>query len=304
MSRALTLPSPLQGWIDDFAGGFLMPGDAPTADFHNPEGEPALVSHDSVSWQVFKNPVTLLIGGIAAVLLELAEPRVGHGVWELGNFRSEPLKRLQRTGLAAMVTVYGPRRAALAMIADVNRIHGRVAGVTSSGTAYRADDPELLTWVQVTAAYGFLEAYAAFARRIGGAERDLYYAEAAPVAALYGASGAPASQAQAMALFRRMRPKLEPSSIIFDFLEIMRRLPLLPAAGRPAQALLVKAAVEILPHGMAAMLGIGPQWRLKSWERPLVKTLARTGDRILLRSSPAVQSCLRLGLTEDYLYRA
>lgn len=84
----------------------------PPVDFTRPEGEPALIAADSVSWRVFKNPVALYIGGIAAVLLELAEPRVRTGVWEHSSFRSDPLPRMKRTGLAAMVTVYGARSVA------------------------------------------------------------------------------------------------------------------------------------------------------------------------------------------------
>jgi len=302
MSQALTLPAPVQRSIEDFAAGFLTPEGAPAFDFRHPAGEPALVPADSVSWRVFKNPVTLFIGGVAAVLLELAEPRVRHGVWDNSSFRTEPLKRLQRTGLAAMMSIYGPQSAARAMIAGVNRMHSAVAGVTSGGTPYRADDPELLDWVQATAAYGFLEAYACYVGAVSSAQRDRYYSEAVPVAALYGATGAPASQPEVFVLLRRMRPKLEPSGTILEFLEIMRRMPALPAAGRPAQAMLVRASVDILPHGIADLLRLGPEWRLRSWERPLVRTLARSADRLLLRSSPAVQSCLRLGLAEDYLY--
>ena len=48
----------------------------PTVDFLQPAGEPALITPDSVSWRIFKNPVALYIGGIAAVPLELAESRV------------------------------------------------------------------------------------------------------------------------------------------------------------------------------------------------------------------------------------
>lgn len=47
----------------------------------NPTAETdALTSPDSLSWQVFKNPVAMFVGGIAAGLLELAEPRVRTGV--------------------------------------------------------------------------------------------------------------------------------------------------------------------------------------------------------------------------------
>jgi uncharacterized protein (DUF2236 family) len=46
-------------------------------DYTAPAGEPAFTSPDSVSWQVFKNPVALAIGGICAVLLEFADARSG-----------------------------------------------------------------------------------------------------------------------------------------------------------------------------------------------------------------------------------
>jgi uncharacterized protein (DUF2236 family) len=82
-------------------------GDQCAADFLQPPGEAALVSADSVSWRVFKNPLSLFIGGVAAVIMELAEPRVRTGVWEHTTFRINPIGRLQRTGFAAMVTIYG-----------------------------------------------------------------------------------------------------------------------------------------------------------------------------------------------------
>ena len=43
--------------------------------FSQPAGEAALVSPNSVSWRVFKNPLSLFIGGVTAVTMELAEPR-------------------------------------------------------------------------------------------------------------------------------------------------------------------------------------------------------------------------------------
>ena len=79
----------------------LDDGSGRPVDLSQPTGEPALVPGDSVSWEVFGNPVTLLIGGITAVLLELAEPKVRSGVWDHTSFRTDPLKRMRRTGIAA-----------------------------------------------------------------------------------------------------------------------------------------------------------------------------------------------------------
>jgi uncharacterized protein (DUF2236 family) len=43
-----------------------------------------------------------------------------------------------------------------------------------------ANGPELLNWVQGTAAYGFLQAYHTYVRPLFASERDRYYAEGAP----------------------------------------------------------------------------------------------------------------------------
>ena len=298
----LILPRALAAPVERLAAGLFSPPGMPPVDFASPPGEPALVAPDSVSWRVFRNPVTLFIGGVAAVLLELAEPRVRHGVWDPSGFPSDPLLRLQRTGLAAMMTVYGPESAARAMIEGVNRMHARVGGTTPGGLRYRADDPELLLWVQATASWGFLEARSAYVAPLPHAERDLYYAEAAPVAGLYGAVGVPLSHAELDALLDRFRPKLEPSPILFEFLAIMARAPILPAAARPLQKLLLAAAVDLLPADIAVRLRLSGRG-LAAWQRPPVRALARFADRLPLRTSPAVQASLRLGLPADYLYR-
>src|ERR1700733_3668356 len=101
---AITLP-----FLDNLARDLVQPGGMPAHDFAQPAGEAALVAADSVSWRIFKNPVALFVGGVAAVILELAEPAVRTGVWEHSSFRRDPVQRLRRTGLAAMVTVYGAR---------------------------------------------------------------------------------------------------------------------------------------------------------------------------------------------------
>ena len=88
----------------------MQPPPGMAFDFSQPPGEAALAPPDGVAWRVFANPVSLFIGGVAAVLLELAEPSVRSGVWDAGGFQRDPGMRLRRTGFAAMMTVYGPPR--------------------------------------------------------------------------------------------------------------------------------------------------------------------------------------------------
>ncbi|MEB2843072.1 DUF2236 domain-containing protein [Rhizobiales bacterium RZME27] len=301
-STALPLPGLLHDRLDRAATD-LFGNSALQIDFSRPAGEPALVPAASISWIVFKNQVSMFIGGIAAVLLEFAEPKVRDGVWQHSSFRQDALTRLQRTGLAAMVTVYGARSQAEAMIAGVVRRHGKVEGQTSGGETYKANDQDLLDWVQATAGFGFMEAYHRFVRALSPEERDALFREAEPAAKLYGAVGAPRSQPELDALFASKRDRLEPSPIVEEFLSIMRDLPALPGPARPLQGLLIKAAVDILPHWVRHRLALGPEWSLNRLERATIVLAARSADRLLLRSSPPVQACRRLNLPDDYLYR-
>lgn len=289
--------------LDKAAKTYLGDPTLAKVDFAEPRGEPALVGPDSVSWRIFKNPVTLFIGGVTAVILEFAEPRVRSGVWDNTTFRTDPVRRLKRTGLAAMATVYGAQSVAEKMIANVNRMHDRIAGVTPDGAPYAASDPELLRWVQATAAFGFMESYSAYAAPLSDEDRDRYYAEGRPAALLYGAKDAPRSLVEERALFDEMLPKLEPSDIIFEFLTIMKRAEAFPQPAQLAQHSLVRAAVEIVPGNIREILGLTRRYGLRPFEGRVVRRMARRADRLILRSSPAAQSCKRLGLPEDYLYR-
>ncbi len=253
---------------------------------------------------MFRNPLALFVGGVAAVILELAEPRVRAGVWEHSSFRTDPVERLRRTGLAAMVTVYGARSSAEEMIAGVRRVHERVEGRAETGETYRANDPELLDWVQATALFGFLQAYHLFVRPLPKARRDHFYAEGLAAGRLYGAVGSPQSEAEMEALFAAMKPKLTPSPVIFEFLRIMRRAPVLPLPLRPVQHLLIRAAVEILPAWFRHLAGLGRRSGLRAWEAPLVRQAGLLADRVRLDSSPAAEASLRLGLPRDYLWKA
>ena len=301
-SAPLALPRPLQRRLETGLAQLLQPHENRRDDFLRPPGEPALSAPDSICWRVFKNPLALFVGGVTAVVLELAEPRVRSGVWQHTSFREQPLERMRRTAHAAMVTVYGPRSRAEAMIAGVSRMHGRVRGVTPEGISFCASDPELLDWVHATASFGFLEAYVNYVRPLTALQRDRFYAEGLPAANLYGATSAPGSESALHEMFDRIAGQLQSSQIVFEFLRIMRRMPALPALLRPLQGVLINAAVQIIPMPLRRRLDLGEDWNLPAWQRRLVCRLGDAADRLILRTHPAVQASRRLGLPDDYLY--
>lgn len=270
-------------------------------DYAQPAGEPALFSPNSVSWQVFKNPVALFVGGVTAVILELAEPSVRTGVWDHSTFRTDAVMRLRRTGAAAMMTVYGPRRAAETMIARVVKAHDTVQGTTPDGVAYHANDPRLLDWVQATATYGFIEAYSRFARHLTDEDKSRAFAEAQPAARLYGAMNTPRSAQDWRMMLAEFEPSLEPSPIIFEFLDIMRSAPIAPA-GSPLQRMLVGAAIELVPSEIRSKLHLGDH-RVGRVKLAAVSGMARIADRLPLRDAPPAQASVRVGKSPTFLYR-
>jgi uncharacterized protein (DUF2236 family) len=213
------------------------------------------------------------------------------------------VRRLQNTGLAAMISVYGPRSAAEAMIRTVVERHEAVRGVTPAGEPYAASDPKLLLWVQATTGYGFGDAYSRYVRPLTALQLDSLYAESEPAARLYGVEDPPLTRAGIEAALAAMAERLEPSAILDEFLQIMRTAPAMPRALRPLQAMFVRAAIDMTPPWARSRLGLGSALGLRPGEEVLIRQLGAAADRIPLPSSPAVRACVRLGLPEDWLYR-
>jgi uncharacterized protein (DUF2236 family) len=226
-------------------------------DYSQPKGDPGLYGPDSVAWRVHANPIALAIGGVAAVILELAEPRVRTGVWEHSIFARDPLTRMRRTGEATMITTYAPTAEAQARIAMVTRMHERVRGQTPEGQAYHALDPELADWVHLTAAYGFLNAYRRYVDPgLSRADQDRYYVEGGAVGRAFGADDPATSAADVAERMQAMRQGLVHHPIIDEFLSIVRRTSPMGLVGRALQPLVVEASIDLLPPGVANQLGL------------------------------------------------
>jgi uncharacterized protein (DUF2236 family) len=281
------------GRLDALAAALMRPEGVPAPDLTRPEGEPGLFALDSVTWRVFRNPVSLLVGGVAAVLLELAHPAVREGVWRHGRFREDPLGRIRRTGHAAMLTVYAPRSVALPAIARVVRRHEGIAGRTPDGRPFRASDPELLGWVHATAVHGFAAAYDRHVRALGEPGLSDAFAESAPVGRLHGVRDPPTDLAGWHALLKRTAPDLEPSPILEEFLGTMRTAPLLPGPLRALQPPAMRAAAGLVPEALRGPLGLAGH-RPSQADAALLRMAAGLAERVRLPSHPASQAVIRL----------
>ena len=248
-------------------------------DYGAPKGDPGMYGPDSMAWRIHANPIALAIGGVAAVILELAEPRVRTGVWEHSIFKTDPLKRMQRTGEATMITTYGPTKAAEARVAMVTRMHERVSGVTPEGQAYTALEPELMTWVHVTAGWGFLNAYDRHVEPLSLADKDRYFAEGARLGRAFGAADAPGSVAEIEQWFERMGPKLKPHQIIGEFLGIVATTSPMGLAGRLVQPLVVQASIDLLPPALRSRLDLPASPLRLAVARPALRLMAKAAAK-------------------------
>lgn len=264
------------------------------ADFLEPPGEPGIVAPGSIGWRVFGNPVSMAVGGVAAVVLELGEPRVRAGVWDHSSFRTDPAGRIRRTAYGAMLTTFAAASRFAGYAKRVNAIHAAIKGSSDDGRPYMASDPELLRWVQATAAFGFLEAYSALVRPLPPLERDLFYAEAAVGARFYEVTEPAENEVAMQALLAATVPRLTPSPVLGEFLAIMRKAPILPGPARRLQPALVRAALGLIgPEALAAMK-LNGEARWTAGERRWWQRLARVAERVPRPGDPRRLALRRL----------
>lgn len=273
-------------------------------DYATPAGEAALQHPSSVQWRVFKNPIALGIGGVAAVLMEFADARIRSGVWDHSTYKADPIGRSKRTGIAAMVGCYGPASAARRVIQGVNNMHARVNGTTPNGEAYRARDPELLDWVAATAGYGFLNAYDRFVAPLSDADKTRFYRDGATVGRLYGTQVCPQSSDDFLVMMEKLAPRFEPHPIVEEFLAIIQSGKAAPTVPKFLHRALARASVSILPPLIRDKLKLGRDYDLRLSDRLALKALGAIVERRPDMNSPACQSSVRLGLPADFLYRS
>ena len=99
-------------------------------------GDPGayVFSSDSEIWRVNRYASGLLFGP-AAVLLQVAHPRIAQGVADHSNYRTDALGRLRRTLNTVNRIAFGTKREAEQMREQLSAVHHRVQGDISEGMA-------------------------------------------------------------------------------------------------------------------------------------------------------------------------
>ena len=148
----------------------------------------------------------MLLGGRAALLMQIAHPLVAAGVAAHSEFRKDPFGRLKRTLEAMLTIVFGTEEEARRTAAGVRRIHEGVRGIAPDGTPYDARDPRLLLWVHATLVDSSVRTYEDYVRELAPDELARYYDETVAVAELFGIApgDAPGSLEELRAWMREM----------------------------------------------------------------------------------------------------
>lgn len=211
----------------------------------------------SVAWKVHGDVTTMMVGGVAALLMQMLHPAVLAGVWDHSNFRTDMHGRLRRTARFIALTTYGSRADADQAIERVREVHRRVRGRLADGTPYSAEDPALLAWVHVTETYCFLEAWKRYAEpAMPLAEQNRYFAEMRELALRLGAGDVPATRSGTIACMRATRPELDVSDRTREIVALLLNPPVQSRTYMPLQSMTAQAAIDLLPPWARRMHGL------------------------------------------------
>lgn len=200
---------------------------------------------------------SMFIGGLRALLLQSLHPLAMAGVADHSDYRHDPWGRLQRTADFLTATTFGPASEAARAVERVQAVHQHVRGTAPDGRPYAAEDPHLLLWVHVAEVDSFLAAHDRYGtRRLRGAERDAYVADAARIATALGAEDPPTTVAALARRLRRFRSELASTRAAREAARYLLLQPPMPLAARPAYGMIAAAAVALLPAWTRPMLRV------------------------------------------------
>ena len=258
-----------------------------------------LFGPDSVTWRVNREGV-LLLGGGAAIILQLAHPLVAAGVAQHSNYRDEPWARLFRTLDMTTKIMFGPTALAEETARRLRHVHGLIRGETTepagrfpAGTPYDARTPELAMWVHATLVHVSLLVYTRYVGPLTIAEQLRYYEEQKLLAEKFGVprEHQPDTFANFNEYFNAMLASDETAvtDALRDVVDATLNPPL-PRVARPLVEALNLATLGLLPAQLRSELGLpwGPnRQRLHDASRVLLSRALPVLPRLLREFPPA-----------------
>ena len=210
-----------------------------------------------------------LLGWTRAILLQLAHPLVAAGVAEHSSFRGgahSAVSRLRSTVGAMLAITFGDDGEREQAIEGIRAIHRRVHGALrarcgpfEAGTAYSAEDPELLLWVHATLVDSILRVHDLLVEPLSEEERNACCAESAGVAVTLGARAADVPMTWA-ALQRYMDSMSASGALVVgdDARDLARAVlsPPFAAVVAPLTALNIVITAGLLPGNIREQYGL------------------------------------------------
>jgi uncharacterized protein (DUF2236 family) len=236
-----------------------------------------LFDPSAVARRVHRDVTSMMVGGIAGLLLQMLHPAVLAGVWDHSNFRTDMHGRLRRTARFIALTTYGGEADAQAMLARVRSIHDQITGTLPDGTPYAANDPALLAWVHVTETTSFLNAWIRYAESsMSITDQDHYFNEMSKIAEALGADPIPRTRSEAQHLLQAMRPNLRCDARTHEVAQLVLRQRAPNMMAEPLQALAMQASIDLLPEWARQMHGLHSPPLTRPFVRAATLGLART----------------------------
>jgi uncharacterized protein (DUF2236 family) len=266
-------------------GAMELPRPDPVLGFYGP---------DSMMWRINREAV-LLGAGPTALLLQIAHPLVAEGVAHHSTFESDPFRRLHGTITTTMDLVFGDGVAAERAVHRLNSVHASVRGVVADDEAaalahaYRALDPKLLLWVQVTLIVTSVRVYHRWVAPLSRPDLDRFWDEARAVGTRLGIplSLSPADWSGVAGYWRRMTADdgpihVTPTARRMAPLIVRPPLPIVPGI---AVDLLALPGLAFLPARLREEFGI-------SWSEPRALA-ARAADYAIRGWTSVMPATLR-----------
>ena len=211
----------------------------------------------SASWAV-TGGIATLVAGIRALLMQTLHPGAMAGVHDWSRYQADPLGRLAGTIQWLVTVTFADTATARAESGRVGKYHDRVKGtyldVNGDERPYRADDPELLSWVHLVFTDAFLGCHELWGGPIPGGA-DGYVREWATAGELVGVQKPPRSDAELRAQLAAFAPVLKSDERVAEAVRFIRNPPLRRSM-LPAYRILFAGAVASLPVEYRRMLGL------------------------------------------------